>query len=318
MSRFAPLLKIAKTKRKPLLKTSNALRLVNGIADEFPGLTLDQFNSHFQLQFFTAELLPYKEELIRSIVEIWNPLYLVSKYRLDPDGKKLESPLIVTEIGESLSSSTEVQEGQARFVVDLKDTINPGLFLDMRDIRIEIGSRSTSKTLLNLFSYTCSFAVHARLGGATKVTNVDISSKILEKGRANYQLNGLTCLPGEFFKGSSFEYLEYANKKGLRFDGIVLDPPSFARNKNGVFNVREHLQECVALGANLLNPKGFFMVSSNYSGFTPESVAEASLTTIQRKVGKARLVWAKSQGPDFPGHGSMKESCLSAALIERL
>ena len=76
MSRFAPLLKIAKTKREPLLKTSNALRLVNGIADEFPGLTLDQFNSHFQLQFFTAELLPYKEELIvlllkYGILSIW-------------------------------------------------------------------------------------------------------------------------------------------------------------------------------------------------------------------------------------------------------
>jgi len=317
MSRFLSLFKAAKTKRDSLLKNTNALRLVNGIADDFPGLTLDQFGSHFQLQFFTAELLAHKEDLIRSIVEIWNPSYLVSKYRLDPDGKKLETPLIVTEIGESLSSATEVQEGKARFVVDLMDTINPGLFLDMRDIRIEIGSRSASKTLLNLFSYTCSFAVHARLGGAMKVVNVDISSKILEKGRANYQLNGLTCLPGEFFKGSSFEYLEYANKKGLRFDGIILDPPSFARYKKDVFNVRDHLQECVSLGAKLLNPKGFFMVSSNYSGFTPETLAEASLATVQREAGNANLLWARSQGPDFPGHGLMKESCLSAALIQR-
>lgn len=316
MSRFLSLLKTAKNKRLPLLEKTNALRLVNGIADGMPGLTLDQFGTHFQLQFFTSELLPHKEKIIQAICELWEPSYLVSKYRLDPDGKKLETPLIITEVGEESSSLTQVHEGKALFWVDLKDTINPGLFLDMRDIRIEIGSRCSSKVLLNLFSYTCSFAVHARLCGAEKAINVDISSKILEKGRSNYQLNGLSCLPGEFFKGSSFEYLEYANKKGLRFDGIILDPPSFARNKKGVFNVRDHLQECVRLGAQILNPDGFFMVSSNYSGFTPESLAEASLATIKKEQKQAHLIWTRSQGADFPGHGLMKESCLSAALIE--
>lgn len=316
MSSLVSLLKAAMVKRASVLEKTNALRWLNGIADGFPGVTLDQFGSHFQLQFFSHEFLDQKKALIEAIQELWNPLYLVSKYRLDSDGKKLEAPQITIEIGDKALSSTQVKEGNALFEVDLTDTINPGLFLDMRDIRLEIGSRSSSKTLLNLFSYTCSFAVHARLGGAEKVVNVDISSKILEKGRANYQLNGLSCLPGEFFKGSSFEYLQYANKKGLRFDGIILDPPSFARYKSGVFSVREHLQESVLLCASILNPNGFLMVSSNYSEFTPESIAESSLATVQKALGRGRLIWARSQGLDFPGHGLMRESCLSAALIE--
>lgn len=316
MNNLVSLLKTAMAKRTSILEKTNALRWLNGVADGFPGVTLDQYGSHFQLQFFTHDFLNNKRELVEAIRELWNPLYLVSKYRLDSDGKKLECPQIVIEIGDKAYSSTQVKEGNAVFEIDLTDTINPGLFLDMRDIRMEIGSRSASKTLLNLFSYTCSFAVHARLGGAQKVVNVDISSKILEKGRVNYQLNNLPCLPGEFFKGSSFEYLQYANKKGLRFDGIILDPPSFARHKSGVFSVREHLQESVLLCASILNPNGFLMVSSNYSGYTPKCIAESSLTTVQEALGRGRLVWSRSQGLDFPGHGSMRESCLSAALIE--
>jgi 23S rRNA (cytosine1962-C5)-methyltransferase len=169
---------------------------------------------------------------------------------------------------------------------------------------------------LNLFSYTCSFSVHARLGGAEVATNADISGKILDKGRENYALNGLDLRPGEFFRGSALEYVPWALKKGLKFDGIVLDPPSFARFKGGNFNVREHLLPLVSECAGLLNAGGFFMVSSNYSEFALDKFSADVLSAVRSVCSKARTAWKRSQGVDFPGAGLSKESSLVATLVE--
>jgi 23S rRNA (cytosine1962-C5)-methyltransferase len=177
-------------------------------------------------------------------------------------------------------------------------------------------SAQTGLRFLNLFSYTCSFSVHARLGGAAVATNADISGKILDKGRENYALNGLDLRPGEFFRGNAIEYVHWAQKKGLRFDGIVLDPPSFARFKGFNFNVREHLMPLVADCATLLNPGGFFMVSSNYSEFNLSAFARDVLAAVSSVHPNAKTSWKKSQDVDFVGSGSTKDSCLVATLVE--
>ena len=169
---------------------------------------------------------------------------------------------------------------------------------------------------LNLFSYTCSFSVHARLGGAAVATNADISGKILDKGRENYALNGLDLRPGEFFRGNALEYVRWAIKKGLKFDGIVLDPPSFARFKGMNFNVREHLMPLVAECAQILNPRGFFMVSSNYSEFALDSFARDVLAAVRSVHKEARTAWKRGQDIDFAGSGATKDSCLVATLVE--
>jgi 23S rRNA (cytosine1962-C5)-methyltransferase len=213
-----------------------------------------------------------------------------------------------------------VREGNAKFHVDLLDTVNPGLFLDMRHVRLEVEERframSNNVRFLNLFSYTCSFSVHARLGGAAIATNADISGKILDKGRENYALNGLDLRPGEFFRGNALEYVRWAAKKGLKFDGIVLDPPSFARFKGFNFNVREHLMPLVADCASILNPGGFFMVSSNYSEFALDSFARDVLDAVRSVHKEARTAWERGQDIDFAGSGATKDSCLVATLVE--
>ena len=220
------------------------------------------------------------------------------------------------ELGSETKSSTVVREGNCRFHVDLLDTVNPGLFLDMRDGRLDVEARARGKEVLNLFSYTCSFAVHARVGGATRAVNADISGKILEKGRENYRLNGLEPLKGEFFKGDSREYLAWCLRKGFKFDGVVLDPPSFSRNKGKVFSVKTDFQPLVAEVAGLLAPGAFFLASTNYSAFTPESLAKETLATVKEQFPQAKIAWARGQGMDFPGSGKRKESALSAVMIE--
>lgn len=337
-------LAIALEKRAPLFDVTDALRIVNGAADGFPGLTIDKFGYRYQMQFFGPELLTSKTEIVEALAALFNPVCVVSKERLSSSGKSLEKAPMDVVIGTREDAVGTVREGNANFHVDLLDTINPGLFLDMRHVRLEVEERFREMSgaspanleasarladlanlensaqpglrFLNLFSYTCSFSVHARLGGAAVATNADISGKILDKGRENYALNGLDLRPGEFFRGNAIEYVHWAQKKGLRFDGIVLDPPSFARFKGFNFNVREHLMPLVADCATLLNPGGFFMVSSNYSEFNLSAFARDVLAAVSSVHPNAKTSWKKSQDVDFVGSGSTKDSCLVATLVE--
>lgn len=325
------LLQSANEKRVPLFDVTDAYRVVNGAADGFPGLTIDRYGDRFQIQFFGPELLRRKNEIVDAVATFFNPVCVVVKERLSSAGRSLENAPMDVVIGSREDAVGVVREGRAKFHVDLMDTINPGLFLDMRHVRLEVEERFRAMSgavqsgassahpglrFLNLFSYTCSFSVHARLGGAAVATNADISGKILDKGRENYAFNGLDLRPGEFFRGNAIEYVRWAKKKGLRFDGIVLDPPSFARFKGFNFNVREHLTPLVAECAELLNSNGFFMVSSNYSEFNLSAFARDVLAAVSSVHPNAKTSWKKSQDIDFVGSGSTKDSCLVATLVE--
>ena len=316
MADFCQNLRIAHEKRQSLWNVTDAYRVVNGAADGFAGLTLDRFGECFQIQFFGKDLLGQKQAIVDAVATEFNPRFLVVKDRLSASGKSLENAAMEIAVGSDADSVTVVREGNARFHVDLLDTINPGLFLDLRYGRLDVEQRMGAGRFLNLFSYTCSFSVHARLGGASLATNADISGKILDKGRANYELNGLDLRPGEFFKGNAVEYVHWAQKKGLKFDGIVLDPPSFARFKGFNFNVREHLMPLVADCASLLNKDGFFQVSSNYSEFSLNKFAQDVLSAVKTSHGNAKIAWSNGQDVDFAGSGSTKDSCLVAAMIE--
>lgn len=335
------LLQKAFEKRASLFEVTDAYRIVNGAADGFPGLTLDRFGDRLQVQFFGPEMLPRRREFVDAVTAMFNPACIVLKERLSRSGKSLENAPMEVAFGTRDAAVGTVREGNARFHVDLLDTVNPGLFLDMRHVRLEVEDRFRAMTgtvpagaqsntsnkpasdadingprFLNLFSYTCSFSVHARLGGAAVATNADISGKILDKGRENYALNGLDLRPGEFFRGNALEYVRWAAKKGLKFDGIVLDPPSFARFKGFNFNVREHLMPLVSECAALLNAGAFIMVSSNYSEFALDSFAHDVLAAVRSVHEKARTAWKRGQDIDFAGSGATKDSCLVATLVE--
>ena len=329
------LLEIANEKRASLFEVTDAYRIVNGAADGFPGLTLDRFGDRLQVQFFGPEMLPRRREFVDAVAAMFNPACIVVKERLSRSGKSLENAPMEVSFGTRDAAVGTVREGNARFHVDLLDTVNPGLFLDMRHVRLEVEERFRAMTgegskkipacagmtsggprFLNLFSYTCSFSVHARLGGAAVATNADISGKILDKGRENYALNGLDLRPGEFFRGNALEYVRWAAKKGLKFDGIVLDPPSFARFKGFNFNVREHLMPLVSECAALLNAGAFIMVSSNYSEFALDTFARDVLAAVRSVHKEARTAWKRGQDIDFAGSGATKDSCLVATLVE--
>ena len=129
------LLEKAFEKRAPLFDVTDAYRVVNGAADGFPGLTLDRFGDRLQVQYFGDELLRERRAIVDAVAAMFNPVCVVVKERLSRSGKSLENAPMEVAFGNRDAAVGTVREGNARFHVDLLDTVNPGLFLDMRHER---------------------------------------------------------------------------------------------------------------------------------------------------------------------------------------
>ncbi|MCL2101377.1 MAG: class I SAM-dependent methyltransferase [Fibromonadales bacterium] len=250
--------------QKKLSNITNAYRLSNEIANGLDGVAIDKYNAHYQIQFFNKNSTECEQKLIETLKNTFSPEFIAVKYRFKNYSE------IKTVFGND--SKTIVEENGCKFAVDLLDTLNPGLFLDMREARMLFGKMCKGKEVLNLFAYTCSFSVFARKNGALKAVNVDISKKNLNKGKENYLLNEIEALQGEFFCGSSEEYVDWAAKKGKKFGAIAIDPPSFAKNGKKTFSVAKNFESLAAKAVSILENNGVLLLATNYSEWSGETL----------------------------------------------
>ncbi len=305
------LLEKALIKRQPLTGITNALRLVNGFGDGLEGMVLEQYNRHFVAQIFESEWHKHCPAILEFVKDRLNAEYFIVKDRTASASSQPDAFPSTVWLDNS-TSQTIVEENGIKFSVNLNDTLNSGLFLDMRRNRKLVADLARGRKVLNCFAYTCSFGVHCRANGAASVVNVDVSRKSLERGKANYALNGLTAEQNEFIRANAVEYLERAVKKDNRFDMIILDPPSFARHEGKAFSVKKDLSPLVISAMKVLNPGGIIFVATNYSLMTHRIL----LDMITDAAGNRQVKHSEDLGQDkdFPGTGLMQESYLVAVL----
>ncbi len=179
-------------------------------------------------------------------------------------GQALDEALLIREVGWTLE-------------VRLYDGLSTGLFLDQRENRAFVrqwcaARRASAKdttppvSVLNTFAYTCAFSVAAGVAGAV-TTSVDVSGRYLDWGKRNLQHNGLDPAAHRFAKMDTFEFITYAQRKNLRYDLIILDPPSFGSGskKRGhkPWSSLDGYARLVRESATLLNPRGVIFASTN-------------------------------------------------------
>ncbi|MDR2581403.1 MAG: class I SAM-dependent methyltransferase [Fibromonadaceae bacterium] len=287
---------------------SNAYRICNGTADALDGVVIDKYNNHFQIQFFNKNLIEYEQALIQALENIFAPEFIAVKYRFANYSK------IKPVFGDN--PKTIIEEKDCKFYVDLLDTLNPGLFLDMREARIFFAKQCKGKEILNLFAYTCSFSVHARKNGALKAVNVDISKKNLGKGKENYLLNKIVPAQGEFFCGNAEEYIDWAIKKEKKFGAIAIDPPSFAKDGKKVFSVAKNFEFLAAKAASLLESNGIMLLATNYSEWSNETLQKAAKEAFKANGKECKILAKGSAGKDFPGAGQSKECSMNWMLAK--
>lgn len=158
-----------------------------------------------------------------------------------------------------------VQEGAARFYVNLKDYLDTGLFLDHRPMRRRIFQEAKDKKVLNLFCYTASISVQAALGGALYTTSVDLSQTYLDWAWRNFDLNELSSR----HRLERADVMEWLLGGSSQYDLIFCDPPTFSNTKKTqrVFDVQGDQTALIDRCMKRLVSRGTLYFSNNYRGF---------------------------------------------------
>jgi len=162
----------------------------------------------------------------------------------------------------------EVLENGLKFIVNLNDYIDSGLFLDHRISREMIMDLSEGRKVLNLFSYTGSFSVYAGSGQADFVTSVDMSGTYINWAERNWKKNHLNFrCDSKFIQSDVFSYLEKPDP--MKWDVIILDPPSFSnsRKMNKTLRIEKDYSELINRCLQLLNKNGVIFYSTNLTNF---------------------------------------------------
>jgi 23S rRNA (guanine2445-N2)-methyltransferase / 23S rRNA (guanine2069-N7)-methyltransferase len=169
-----------------------------------------------------------------------------------------------------------VEEGGLKFLVNLDDYLDTGLFLDHRVTRSRLRERARGARFLNLFCYTASASVYAASGGASSTVSIDLSNSYLDWAAANFKLNGLDPAQHHLLRAECREWLREAAQQPAAgspmFDLIFLDPPTFSNSKRmqGVLDVQRDHPELIGLCMRLLAPGGLLVFSTNAQRFRPD------------------------------------------------
>ena len=254
-------------RREPLRAQghTDALRLIDGSGDgaAFAGLILEDYAGRWLVQT-DVRLLPSPPDWLREVTPAPPSIYwkqLDQENRLSPAHWS----------GDVIREPYEIQEAGARYRIDFEAGYSQGIFLDQRENRRRVRELAAAgaTSVLNLFSYTCAFSVAAGLGGAI-TTSVDLSKRYLDWGRENFRLNGIVPEAHEFYAGDVFGWLRRFAKKDRRFDLVVVDPPTFSRDRaGGIFRVERDYSRLVDLCVPLVADRGTLFCSTNHRGLAP-------------------------------------------------
>jgi 23S rRNA (cytosine1962-C5)-methyltransferase len=281
---------VAAEKRRPIRSPqTNAIRLFDGIGDGLAGLTIDDFAGHWMVQTLD-EREPTIDPALGYRSLYWKPLLKTSQSGPKHlGGETVEEPFCVLESG-------------LMFEIDFRAGYSPGLFLDQRLNREKLRALARGKTLLNTFSYTCAFGVAAAKGDASTL-NLDLSRRYLDWGRRNYEINRISAADHDFIYGDVFDWLGRFQRRGRKFDIIVLDPPTFSRGrKSKVFRVQDDYGDLAGLAVACLNRDGILFCSTNFRGMTLDEF----LRVLRTRVNRPFRPVAGSMAPDFTGDSYLK------------
>jgi 23S rRNA (cytosine1962-C5)-methyltransferase len=291
---------------------TEAWRMRHGAADGCPGWYVDQFGP-----WLLAQSAGEPDDTLREQLSRWAPRGAYFK-QLTRELRRLApaeaSPAHLA--GAPAPERFVVRENGVRYALSFAEGYSVGLFLDQRDNRRRLltghiaagfplyagrhAQPGARHEVLNTFAYTCAFSVCAALGGA-RVTSLDLSRKYLDWGRHHFELNGVDPREHDFIYGDAFEWLRRLQRKGRRFDAVLLDPPTFSRNREGgTFRAEHDYGRLVTAALALLAPGGVLLASTNAARLPAAQFLDHVRRAIEeagRRIGTEHYV---PQPPDFP------------------
>lgn len=233
-------------------------RLAWSEADGMPGVVIDRYLDHFVLQTLTLAMDRRKDLIVSALREIFGEVVVIE--RNDSAIRRAEGLKMSTGVlAGDWKGAFEIEVGGIRQDVDLLEGQKTGIYLDQLDNYAAVGKLSESQRVLDCFCNQGGFALHAAKGGAASVTAVDISAPAVEATRKNAEANELSI---EAKEANVFDYLKESETSGEKYDLVILDPPSFTKNRKSVGNAMRGYKEIHLRALKLLERDG---ILSTYS-----------------------------------------------------
>lgn len=323
--------------RKRFLKDTSACRAVYGEADGLPGLIVDKYNDIAVVQILSSAMDKRRDWIALTLRDV---LGVKGIYERSDAATRLREGLSeqVGCLWGTCDETVTIFENGLRFEVDIVRGQKTGHFFDQRDNRLAIAplvrfasdekprpdqrfdpdevpikraqgasSGRIGAQVLDCFSHTGGFGIHAAHFGAGKVIMVDQSDVAMQAARRNAALNDLDdhC---EFVVANVFDLLREYEKAETLFDVVILDPPAFAKNRASIDNALRGYRDINLRALRIIKDNGFLVTASCSSHVTQEmwkeTIAEAAMDAHKL----LRLIEYRSAAKDHPQLIGMAEN----------
>lgn len=282
---------------------TSSCRLIFGEADFLPGIVIDKFSDVLVVESLALGIERLKPLIIDKLKQVLseNNMPVRGVYeRSDAKVRLLEGmDRFKGFIGDEFDTKVEIVENGVKYYVDVQDGQKTGFFLDQKYNRQAIGRLCKNAKVLDCFTHTGSFALNAGISGAASVLGVDASELAVNQARENAKLNGLENTV-HFQCADVFDLLPELEKKGEKFDVVILDPPAFTKSRNSIKNAVKGYREINLRGMKLVKDGGFLATCSCSHFMDPElftkTIGEAARNVHKR----LRQIEYRTQSPDHP------------------
>lgn len=276
----------------------NSCRLIFAESDGLPAVIADKFGDVIVVQILCLGMERFKGDIVDALAQELSPRGIYERNDVpvrELEGLSQQTGLLFGEVPDRV----EMQENGVRFLVDVKEGQKTGFFLDQKENRAAIAPFVSGMRVLDCFTHTGSFALHAAHYGAAEVTGVDISEHACACALENARLNGVEDRV-RFECANAFDFLRAHQTAKEQYDVVILDPPAFTKTRSAVEGALRGYKEINLRGMKLTRDGGFFITCSCSQHVTPDLFRGMLLEAQKDAHVQLRQIEWRTQGRDHP------------------
>lgn len=273
-------------------------RLIFAESDGLPAVIADKFGDVIVVQILCLGMERFKADIVDALVKELSPRGVYERNDVpvrELEGLSQQTGLLFGEVPDRV----EMQENGVRFLVDVKEGQKTGFFLDQKENRAAIAPFVPGMRVLDCFTHTGSFALHAARYGAAEVTGVDISEHACACALENARLNGVEDRV-RFECANAFDFLRAQQTAKAQYDVVILDPPAFTKTRSAVEGALRGYKEINLRGMKLTRDGGFFVTCSCSQHVTPDLFRGMLMDAQKDAHVQLRQIEWRTQGRDHP------------------
>lgn len=273
-------------------------RLIFAESDGLPAVIADKFGDVIVVQILCLGMERFKGDIVDALAQELSPRGVYERNDVpvrELEGLSQQTGLLWGEVPDRV----EMQENGVRFLVDVKEGQKTGFFLDQKENRAAIAPFVPGMRVLDCFTHTGSFALHAARYGAAEVTGVDISEHACACALENARLNGVEDRV-RFECANAFDFLRAQQTAKAQYDVVILDPPAFTKTRSAVEGALRGYKEINLRGMKLTRDGGFFVTCSCSQHVTPDLFRGMLMDAQKDAHVQLRQIEWRTQGRDHP------------------